>query len=61
MMWCIKMNEPLDERLDELENYYDSYRQRLENARKEMDCISGHCSGCCYLINHVCELAESLI
>jgi len=55
------MNEPLDERLDELENYYDSYRQRLENARKEMDCISGHCSGCCYLINHVCELAESLI
>jgi len=37
------------------------YEEKLSNARKDMDCDSGHCSGCPYHINYGCELAESLI
>jgi hypothetical protein len=37
------------------------YKEKLAYARKEMDCESGHCSECPYLINNICELAESLI
>lgn len=37
------------------------YQRTLSRARKEMDCASMHCAGCPYLINHNCELAESLI
>jgi hypothetical protein len=39
----------------------EEYEKKLAYARKDMDCDSEHCSGCPYLIDGACELAESLI
>ena len=34
--------------------------EEIKEMRIQMDCKSCHCAGCPYLVNHSCELEESV-